>query len=276
MSTAPPSHRPIFLLGFPRGGTTFVQRVLNCHRRVTVWGENNGIVSLLRRAHEAFATPPKAVPDRAQYLDFTRFADRFLPRTVPIDESEFALRIRDLLTSTYVRPGEDERFWGFKEFRHEPVEDVEFLLRLFPHGRVAFLLRHPRELLLSQFRVSWSDAGAAASAEAYVRRFLETYRARVEAISTAAARWPASVRVWRYEALAERVEPASLFGDVGVPEEGIDHDLLAVALRTKVGSSFGDVGREVDPRDEREIRRLYEALAGSAFAEESRRDGGAR
>ena len=69
------SSQPIFVLGFHRGGTTFVQRLLNCHEKVTIWGENGGIISDLRVMSERYAKSPAVKVDVEQYRDFSGLAD---------------------------------------------------------------------------------------------------------------------------------------------------------------------------------------------------------
>jgi Sulfotransferase family len=255
--------RPLFVLGFHRGGATFVQRLLNCHRQVMIWGENGGMVSRLRLLHQAFAefAFPVDVEDFARFESFTT---RYEPFVSPMDADGLLIRLADFLESLYKTDG--SLVWGFKEIRHGNPRDIGFLRQLFPRAGLVLLVRQPRELLNSQVHVAWSPAQSV-DVDEYVTSFTKDYLRTIAAFSGAATRWPDQAWVYSYEALRDREDMlAELLSRIGVGATGIDGGLIAQVRGTRVGSSFGEFGRGRDvPPDEAAtaLGRLDELLSAS-------------
>jgi hypothetical protein len=252
--------QPIFVLGFHRGGTTFVQRVLNCHRAVTIWGENAGLISHLRSLYEAYAASPAMPVDRTAYRKFDGFADKFIPWASPFSKEDLPSKLAGFVESMYGPRGGSDRYWGFKEIRHCEVEDVEFVHRLFPMCRILLLTRHPKDVVLSRFCVRWSRARTGVNPEEFVRDVVRDYFQRLDAFMVSARRWPASVHLVKYEDIREdRVVPA-VFGSLGIPSAGINYRLLSTTVKTIRGSSFGDRGRNVPEHERDGVGRIYNEL----------------
>ena len=126
----PPKVQPVFFVGFPRSGTTLVQKVLDSHHKINVIEENNPlgrVTSLIER------TPEK-------YL-----------------ESSFLLNIKNI---------EDLRGMYFNEARkYVPdldggllvdklpmnIVQVPIIKILFPDAKILLGLRHPCDSILSCF-----------------------------------------------------------------------------------------------------------------------------
>jgi len=143
---------PLFLVGFNRSGTTLLDRMLDAHPDAHILEE----VDALDAARETLGT---AYPDRLHLLDATAadrarrayFAvvDRHLPRSTP------GLRVDKLPLNTISLP---------------------LIYRLFPDARVVFSLRHPCDVVLSNFMQPYAPNAItvhfdslAASAELYSR-----------------------------------------------------------------------------------------------------------
>jgi hypothetical protein len=235
--------RPVFLLGFHRGGTTFVQRLLNCHQRVTMWGENGGLVSTFRAMHRAFNG---TTLDTETYVSFQDFADLFEPWASPITAETLLGRMADFVESLYC-VGQRSAVWGFKEIRHGNRPDIDFLVRLFPQAGLILLVRQPRQLLNSELHVSWSPAGSMNLAK-YVNRFTRAYLRTIEAFSYAANRWPDNVWIYSYEAFRDQDALEQVFSRIGVSRDEINHDLVARVRAARVGSSFGRVNVTYQPK----------------------------
>jgi len=240
------SSQPIFVLGFHRGGTTFVQRLLNCHQKVTIWGENGGIISDLRVMIERYATSPAAKVDVEQYRDFSGLADKFRPWANPFDADQFASHIASLLESLYRNPKDPGSFWGFKEIRHGTREDIDFLYHLFPHCRLIMLVRNLKDVLMSQYFAKWGGKNFTGSPEKTVRKIVANYVKSVECFLDIEQQKPSLARILRYETIQSDTVLNDLFGFLGLPEAGISQKLLDEVMQARVGSSFRDKGRLID------------------------------
>jgi hypothetical protein len=248
---------PIFLLGVHRGGTTFVQRLLNCHENVTVWGENAGLVSQLRAAgnHE------RQVPERAAFAEFSAFAARIVSWASPIDAGDYVRLAAKFVESIYAT----SRFWGFKEIRHGHIDDIAFLKAMFPACRLVLLLRRPRDVLISRLHVRWSDFDGKDSAqwvEAFAREYIKTSAAFREARD----RWPDSTVAVDYETVRDRASALAMFGRIGIAAGAVNERLLDVVLESRVNSSFADVARNVPDAMRAEVLALYDRFAAGLIA----------
>lgn len=237
------SHRrPVFLLGFHRGGTTFVQRLLNCHGQVTIFGENRAMLSRLRLMHRAWALQARRL-DAASYSRFAGFAETFEPWASPVDGDVLLTQMAAFVESLYtVDPV--STVWGFKEIRHGNRPDIAFLRRLFPEAGLILLIREPRELLRSELYVAWSPARSV-RLNRYVERFVGSYFRTIDAFTDAAKRWPDKAWIYSYEALRDGAPLTRVFSRIGVSPDGVDRGLVRRVRRARVGSSFSGYQRDV-------------------------------
>ncbi|MDX1570534.1 MAG: sulfotransferase [Xanthomonadales bacterium] len=114
---------PVFLLGFPRSGTTLMDRILAAHPDVGVLEEQPILLPAIERF---MASEGELGAEQARVL-----ADRYLERLVAAKDSETA------------------RLWVDKL----PLNTVYLGLinQLFPRARVLFAVRDPRDVCLSCF-----------------------------------------------------------------------------------------------------------------------------
>jgi len=130
--------RHIFLLGFPRSGTTLLEEVLACHPGVATTGEKDALDDIVIDA--------LAIPSHLEQL-----------RTLSNRE---ASRYR-------------ARYWASLRKFGVPVEGrilidkqpfntvrLPLIAKLFPDARIVFCLRDPRDVVLSCFRRRFSVNGA--------------------------------------------------------------------------------------------------------------------
>jgi Sulfotransferase family len=261
------ARQAVFVLGFHRGGATFVQRLLNCHQQVMIWGENGGMLSGLRLIHQAFAEYGYHV-DADAFARFEEFATRYEPWVSPMDGDGLASQMGHFLELLYTADGAHS-VWGFKEIRHGNPQDIDFLRQLFPQARLVLLVRQPRDLLNSQVHVAWSPAQSVDINE-YVDAFTQDYLQTIAAFSDAATRWPDKVWVYSYEALRDREDLLpELFSRIGISAQGIDGDLVNQVRGARVGSSFGEYARsrEVPPHEAATALARLDELLTSAMAE---------
>ena len=138
----PPSIQPVFFVGFPRSGTTLLQKVLDSHRDVHVIEENNPlgrVTSLIERETEKylegdFLLNEKNIDSlRKIYFDEAR-------KYVPIDDG---CLIVDKLPMNIVQ--------------------VHIIKILFPDAKILLGLRHPCDSILSCFMQNFAVNRAMAS-----------------------------------------------------------------------------------------------------------------
>ena len=173
----------VFLVGFPRSGTTLLENVLAAHPDVVTLEEKDCLARI--------AAPYVA-------------ADEGLERLARIGSGE-ALRQRDAYWSMVRGFGVEPRRRMFID--KMPLSSVllPVVAKLFPHARVLFARRDPRDVVLSCFRRRFDMnpamyqlltlEGAAAYYDA-VMRLAELYRDRL----------PLPQQIVRYESLVDDFE----------------------------------------------------------------------
>ena len=138
-SPAPPDDRapPVFLVGFPRSGTTLLDQVLSAHPRIEVIEEQELLLEVRRQwiSRENFPRLTEMSPDEIrearQFYRQARAAAQTDPNaTVIVDK---------LPLNTLYLP---------------------LIHRLFPDARILFSLRDPRDVCLSCYFQSFSLVGA--------------------------------------------------------------------------------------------------------------------
>ena len=253
---------PLFLLGLHRGGTTYVQRILNCHRGVVLWGENGGLVTHLRRAHVRARNLSQT--DVARYQQFDEFAAEFIPWASPVDQAGLSLAMASFVRQLH-EGAAPVAFWGFKEIRHANREDLRFLRALFPDARVVLLLRHPRDVLRSQLHAPWAPRLRRKHAATRARRFVKRYVRAVSAFREAADAHPQLTRLLRYEDLLAGRAILELFRWLGLELDADDRSRAAAVRSARAGSSFAEGVRPIDPAILEEVIGSFDAELASAL-----------
>ena len=157
---------PIFLFGSGRCGSTLVQRALNAHPEVVMYGEHEGFLAPLANSYHRLTHTP----------DIDRFVfgeNAISPEVLHGEISDLQADIcwvnsftRESVHQEYRRfllsllAGDidtDKVHWGFKEIRYLEGHRVIWLLReLFPNSRFVFLFRNPAETIASGF-TAWEN-----------------------------------------------------------------------------------------------------------------------
>jgi Flp pilus assembly protein TadD len=128
-----PSNRPIFIVGFPRSGTTLVEQIIASHPDAAAGGELVEIPNISRELPALIGEPyPDCVARLPEELA-DRLRARYLGRLDQIDRD--ALRITDKLPFN---------------FRH-----LGLIARLFPNARVIHCRRDPRDVAVSCFFIKF-------------------------------------------------------------------------------------------------------------------------
>lgn len=197
---------PVFLVGFPRSGTTLLDQIFDAHPQVQVFEEQ----PLLREVRKSLADYPRSLA------------------TMNAAEREAARRI---YWAEMRKEGADLE--GSVVVNKMPLDIVHagLIHRVFPEARIIFALRHPADCVLSCFMQDFVPNGAMlnfltleGSARFYdrVMALWQTYRKLL----------PFNVHEVRYERLVDNlraeVEPALSF--LGLPWHDAVNDPAAHAL----------------------------------------------
>lgn len=145
---------PIFILGFHRGGTTFLQRLINCSHDVTIWGEHRGVLKFYAQAHDQYLHSPITSAWAGQHGRPERKADQWTAWENKHSKEAYTEILRNHLLDLFAVADGQTR-WGFKEIYYADEDVISFLKILFPDCRVLILRRDPVEIFLSQYFVRW-------------------------------------------------------------------------------------------------------------------------
>jgi Flp pilus assembly protein TadD len=129
----------VFLLGFPRSGTTLLEQVLASHPRVEALEERETLADALR----AFLARPE---------DLDRLAQASQADLAPLRAAYWA-RVR----------AEGARIEGKVFIDKHPLNTLKLPLiaRLFPDAKILFARRDPRDVVLSCYRRRFAMSGSA-------------------------------------------------------------------------------------------------------------------
>jgi tetratricopeptide (TPR) repeat protein len=229
-SPAAPGERPppVFLVGFPRSGTTLLDTVLMGHPRVAVL-EEEPILEAVSAALGGFERLPE------------------------LDSAEIA-RLRALYFEALDRLAPDAGGRTMVDKLPLNLLAAPLIHRLFPDSKIVFAQRHPCDVVLSCFMQSFAindamanflDLGDSARLYDLVLTFWERCRDVL----------PLDVHVVRYEALVEDLEgeARALLDFLGLPWDPavLDHRRTAAARGTISTPSYSQV-----------IRPLYREASG--------------
>jgi tetratricopeptide (TPR) repeat protein len=193
----PPSDAPIFLVGFPRSGTTLLDQILNAHSALAVMEEK----TVLDQVSEALGGPEGERPGRATALD----------------EGERA-RLRGLY---FELAGRLEPVRGADTTLVDklPLNILNLWLvgALFPRAKVVLMLRDPRDVCLSCF-TNLFRLGPGLAGFPTLKATAELYVAVMTVWRESQRRLPLDVHILRYEDLIEDLESSArrLFAFLGL------------------------------------------------------------
>jgi hypothetical protein len=216
---------PVFLVGFPRSGTTLLDTILMGHPRAVVLEEQpplNRVETAIGGQAAVPALDQEAIGKaRAHYFDEVAKAANIGPDSLLIDKSPLFLSKAPLIH------------------------------RLFPNARFILALRHPCDVLLSCFMANFRLNSAMSNflrlqdaAEFYDLTFGHWERSR--------ALLPLNVHTIRYERLVEDVEGEvrPLFDFLGLDwhSEALDHSRTAKARGLITTASYSQVTEPIYKR----------------------------
>ncbi len=239
---------PVFLLGFPRSGTTLMQQILQCHPAIDTLDESDPAMGVLRQ-HFARSAVSGTYPhclDALTDADWTQLRDAYWQRVSTDLGKSPAPVVIDKLPLNLVH--------------------VDALLALFPNARFLVMIRDPRDSVLSNFfqdyapndaMVQFTDLVRAAETYAQV---MDLWLERRDALGD---RW---MEV-RYEALAAGPESTEavlreVLDFLAVDwDDAVLHHHEAAAKRVITTPSRYDVARPVYAHASGRWRRFQAHLA---------------
>jgi Flp pilus assembly protein TadD len=181
---APDAHSsPVFIVGFPRSGTTLLEQMLDAHPSLQSMDENPF---------------------------FNRLTDKLWHHDPRILKNLDALQQRDCdeLRKAYLLMASEkiERRWGAQLVDKNPLNMlwVPLIHRLFPQAKYILALRHPCDVILSCYMQNFRSS-VLASASASILRLARAY---VQAMET----WLEDVNIFQPDVLISRYE--ELIADV--------------------------------------------------------------
>lgn len=181
-------YQPVFMIGFPRSGTTLLETVLDSQDGITTLSERNGIgyaIGSLRKSGRVYpeglwsVTNQDLIRMKKAYFDQHH---RFLPEKKHFDV------VIDKLPLNII---------------HIPLINM-----MFPSAKYIFSLRHPLDICVSCFQqnfalneemVHFTDLGSCFSRYAAVMGLFEIFRSRLE-LNIHTVRYEALVENFSYEA----------------------------------------------------------------------------
>jgi len=212
---------PVFLVGFPRSGTTLLDQILDAHSRVSVLEEK----TLIDELRDSLGVPEDAAPETVLKL--------------PASE-------RNALRTAY--------WQGVR--RHADIGDTLlvdklplnlinawFINALFPESKILVALRDPRDVCLSCFTNLFTMLGGLASFPT-LRDSAELYAAVLDLWRLSAERLPLSYNAVRYEDLVADLEREArkIIAFLGLPwEDGVLAYREAAKRRLIVTPSYHQV-----------------------------------
>ena len=198
------THRPIFVLGCPRSGTSLLRLMLRAHPRIAIPPETRLLLDAYE--HRGAYGDLRRLPNRQALAEWivagagTRFSGLGLdPRSVadeiiagpPTLGSALEIALR-----AYARRLGKPR-WGDK--RPGYVQHIDALLRMFPDAQIVHVIRDGRSCVAELNGTPWWRMG--------VYHAIATWTQAIDAGQTAASRLPADAYVEvQYERLASSPE----------------------------------------------------------------------
>lgn len=149
---------PVFAISTGRSGSTLVQRLLNCHQDLVVWGEHYGFLNGLAQSYVQMANPDqKLFPhfgknNKGPGLVLPSLSDpsAAIEWVNPWALDEFRQQLRSFMEGYFASRIESGKRWGFKEIRYNNIPVLRMLKELYPKGRFVFIRRDPIEVTRSK------------------------------------------------------------------------------------------------------------------------------
>ena len=272
--------RPVFVASMGRSGSTLLQRLLNVHPRLTIWGEHGGFLKGIAEAYRLVGVEPShreqleaGYEHRDTVIGVLDEHDKFRPWVSPFTPDALVARLRGLVVDAFTEGLHRDVRWGFKEIRYSGAE-MRRLMELFPHAHLVILARDVPGYASSRFFAFGqkdfdlqSDEGVQV-ATGKIDTMIDGWMKRYTGLLDLANEQPGRTSLVAYSDLvADNDRTSRLFTELG--EEPPSDAALAQVLVAKAGSSFrwNEAARENQARLDEVIsnanydRARYDVLA---------------
>lgn len=146
--------KPVFLCGFPKSGTTLLQRLLNSYEDILIWGEHCEFLVPFAQAYFKVCNGRFIFSDQDHWrVKFNKNEDRYTSQgwmNSFSNKEEWRTLAKKYLDSIFFNPEDikGKEFVGFKEpYYGHPMENqgLEFSLLkdLYPDAIYLFIIRNP-------------------------------------------------------------------------------------------------------------------------------------
>ncbi len=241
-------NRPVFVASMGRSGSTLLQRVLNVHPDITIWGEHGGFLSGILQSYRLASEPSAAqnliegYEHRAMVIGELAEKEVFRPWVSPFRPDDLEDAIRSMLVGLFSAGLTPSIRWGFKEIRYTDQE-LRTLLAVFPEAHLIVLARDIAGYAQSRFFAFGntdfdleSDEGRAQASKrlaTMMQGWTRRYQGLVDLVDEFADR---SSVVAYGDLVADSDRPSRLFDELGEPRP--DPAAIATVLGAVSGSSY--------------------------------------
>ncbi len=242
-----PQLRPLFIVGFPRSGTSLLTQMLGRHTRVSLTGEMPGILDLVGGGCEEILGSDLPYPDC--------LFDPAQPLT-----SVQVQQLRDHYYATLPQTGESDGSgaWLIDKMPHNALH-LGLIRLLFPHAPVIHISRHPLDACLSAYFANFELHRYTASLQITARH----YQRMMDLIDYYQQNTQCAVREIRYQDLVTDPQETlhSLLEYVGLPwqEDCVRPELSTVHVKTR---SYAQVNEAIHSDSVNRYRHYRSQLAG--------------
>lgn len=146
--------QPVIILSTGRAGSTLLQKLLNTHGELTIWGEHAGIFNPLVEAWRAVSGSewiPEAHATGAWMLEPDRpvHAERWTAWDGSFSKVDFRRSLKHFVEDLFCRDLPLGQRWGFKEIRYRQIDFIDLFVELFAQARFILLMRNPVDSCVS-------------------------------------------------------------------------------------------------------------------------------
>lgn len=255
---------PAFLISTGRSGSTLIQRLLNCHRDLVVWGEHHGMLNGLAQAYHAMSnvnqTSYPQAPDKnmgpSQLLPTLEDPRAPIEWANPWSLEELRQQLRAFIEGYFASRVDGNRTWGFKEILYNNMPVLRMLHELYPNGRFIFIRRDVREVTRSKVSAFIKESRWAAMTREEkadrVKKLLADVQEHYRIYNIFMDRFPGAGMIVDFEALLERPRDVILtmlkhleLDNAGFDWPLADRVMSSVITKTERDDSVVNLIREV-------------------------------
>lgn len=175
---------PVFVVGFPRSGTTLLEQMIDAHPDFRSMDERAFVYDLIERMEQAGQPYPAGLA------------------TLTVEEARMLRQVYDGLVEQVVPDLGARRLVDKNPLN---MLALPMILRLYPEARIILCLRHPCDVILSCYMLPFRSPPFAALCSS-LPRLARGYVAAFEQWFAHAEVFAPRVLEWRYESVVERFD----------------------------------------------------------------------